>query len=339
MAPKRTCLAGTILVALGVLGCSLQGLAVRGAETPPKLSFREGSSAVFEGSEIEFRLDLSAGAPIAGTLVWRHSANNRTLSAGDGAIPSDQPLVLKLNAPHVKDGVALATQLAVTLVDDQGKPQATCERSLWVLPRDPFAQRKAWLKELHLWLFDPEGHTAETLEASQIGVTRVTTLAALDRIDGGIAIIGEGVDLVRFRALGDSLRTLAGQGISVLCLAPQQGELPNPASGAVAPIAMRFERERMVAELDKRLSAAAWPLDAETVPQHFTLMTGRHDVVLRVARQPDGWPWIEATYPQETKLVLCGFPLIKTWDRDPTARYLLARILETLDRSKKPPPE
>ena len=54
-----------------------------------------------------------------------------------------------------------------------------------------------------------------------------------------------------------------------------------------------------------------------------------------VSNRPIGWPWIEAVYPRETKLVLCGYPMVATWDRDPTGRYLLAGILEMLSHRQE----
>ena len=148
-------------------------------------------------------------------------------------------------------------------------------------------------------------------------------------------MIGEGIDLTRVGGIGDAIFSLAGRGIPVLCLAPAAGELPYPAVEGVAPDALRFDDARIVHEIDKRLSAVAWPADRLAPVHRFVPAVIHNELGLRVAVQPIGWPWIEASYPEKTKLILCGFPIIATWEREATASYLLAGILQTLERRKE----
>lgn len=309
------------------------------AEPAVVLTLREGSTAVFADSEVDLHVGLQP-AGTTGKLVWRHTVENRTLSSGEIALDPNERVALKLWVPALNEGVAIRTELTLSLVGDIAKPRkqdplATFTRVLWIVDPDAFAGRKKWLEALKLALYDPVGETAPVFEKSKIPFTKIATLAAVDQLTEGILVIGEGVDLTKAPGLNDSMFQLVRREIPVICLAPQNGELPYPAAEGSGAVAVRFDGDGIVKELDKRLSAAAWSCDGATTVQRFVPTTIRGEIGLRLSGQASGWPWIEAVYPRKTKLILCGYPLIATWQREPAARYLLARILESLDRSKE----
>ncbi len=135
------------LAAVGAAGCGFfEHLALADDAPPPPaitLACREGSAAVFGGSDVELHVDRQPEAPLAGNLVWRHSAENRTLSAGEMAVKPDEPLALKLRIPTVKAGEFIETQLTLSLVDERPMPQkptppATYVWTLWIVDPDPF---------------------------------------------------------------------------------------------------------------------------------------------------------------------------------------------------------
>jgi hypothetical protein len=106
-----------------------------------------------------------------------------------------------------------------------------------------------------------------------------------------------------------------------------------------------FAQGEIVTELDRRLSAEAWSQDdasADTTASvaRFAPSAIRNEVRLSAAHrspsnQGGGWPWISIDDPQGSTVVLCGYPLVATWQRDATARYLLAAILKRLDRGQE----
>ena len=319
-----------------VFGCSLAGR-VWGDDAPAiELKLREVSTAVFAGSEVELPVDVQGPAPTAGKLVWRHAVATRTLSAGEIDLKAGAPLTLKLKAPTLAEGVSLETQLTLNLVADEAS-LANFSRTLWIFSRDPFIARKEWLKELGITLFDPGGQTEKIFEDAQIPITNVTTLGALEGIDSGLVVVGEGIDLKEQSALGEVLLGLARRGIRAICLAPVDGDFPHPSSGDVIPSALHFEGDHVVAEIDKRLSADVWTGNGKTALQRFVPTAEAGELVLRVSRQRTGWSWLEATYAKNTKLILCGYPIIKSWNQDPTGRYLFAKILEKLETKDQPP--
>ena len=56
-------------------------------------------------------------APATGTLVWQHTAENRTLSAGEIALAGNEPIAFKLRIPAGKDAVSFETELKLSLMD------------------------------------------------------------------------------------------------------------------------------------------------------------------------------------------------------------------------------
>ena len=100
-----------------------------------------------------------------------------------------------------------------------------------------------------------------------------------DRIDGGFVLIGEGIDLTRADGLGDAIFRLADHRVPTLCLAPAKGDLPYPAGDGAA--ALRFDRDQIVGEIDKRLSAAAWPVGGAGAAKGFVPTVIRGNMRLR----------------------------------------------------------
>lgn len=113
-------------------------------------------------------------------------------------------------------------------------------------------------------------------------------------------------------------------------MSPAKGEIPFPALDGVEALELQFEHDAIVKRLDKRLSAAAWPCADDVPLRHFWPAIRRGKMVLEVSDRSTGWPWIEVSYPHKTRLILCGYPIVATWQQEATARYLFASILERL---------
>jgi hypothetical protein len=73
-------------------------------------------------------------------------------------------VAIRLPGQDVREGVVLETRLAVSIyAAGKDRPEAAYDKTLWILPENPFVARTQWLKTLKITLFDPQGTTAELL--------------------------------------------------------------------------------------------------------------------------------------------------------------------------------
>ncbi len=306
-------------------------------------------STVFGGDDLTMSVRVTSAQDADervsdGTLRWAYSANQRTISRGetelqaDGNVSATAEFALKL--PELRDGVIFATTITTDFVPrGKDKPAASLERTLWLFPHDPLAGRMEWAETLDIELFDPVGTTVKHFDEIQLPYRLVNNSAALnDASQHGVLIIGEGVSLVRNRTLAESIFQAAAAGRRVLLLAPADGSLvipgtngDGPANGFI-PGGMRFARQQIIPELDKRLDATAWQGTGNVIPcSSFVLESRRGQVVASASENPAAWPWLEVQFPQtKGSLNVCGFKVMEHWNNGPTPRFLLVRVLESL---------
>ena len=304
-----------------------------------KIEPAERWSAVFAESSVKWTYRLSSEEPFRERAAWRLSVQQRTLASGEVEVRGDKDRPAEFNVPlrfpSVKDGVVLEARLTVSVGDVRH------EKPVWVFPQDPFADRREWLKELKLTVFDPAGDTVKQFETSEIPHSRVRQRDALDDVTEGMIVIGERVSLAKHDRLMDDLQAAAARGIPVLCLASEEGRLAWPGSAErIASVTLR--RTDVIRELDKRLDAAIWPPGKSSSARGLIVTTRRDDVVAEVSEEPAAWPWCEwqiahdgASSTETTRMIWCGFRVIDAWDDGPTPRYLLARMLERLAGERK----
>jgi hypothetical protein len=323
--------AGAWLAALSPASRAVEPLAVEPANEP---------SAVFGESEVQFTYLVKSADRFAGVLTWVHSARQRTLARGELNVTAggDEPVEIKipLRIPPVREGIAFDTELTVRLhVRDDEQPKAEHSRTVWIFPRDPFADRVEWLVGIAIALFDPAGQTVAAFDAMNIPFQTVRSASALEQIESGLIVIGEGVSFYEFPTLGDILPAVAAKGIPVLCLAPRDGRWLLPGmrnSEGPAPRAVSFRRSDVIAELDKRLDTAAWSRGGGMVKSRLEITSYRGLVTAEVSPDETAWPWIEFDYSGDGtgKWIVCGFGLIEHWDASPNARFFLARWFEEM---------
>ncbi len=305
-------------------------LAPARADDDLKITAIECWSNVFTESESRWTYRVSADQAFRERAAWRLMIGPRSAASGEFEVrgdadkPSDGTVALRW--PKVKEGSVQAAQLTVSV------GEVRHERVVSIFPRDPFADRVEWLKELKLTVFDPPGETVAIFKENDIPHERIRSRDSLDDVTGGIVIIGEGVSLKKHEGLIDNLRTLAARGVPVLCLASGDGELVFPGDKPAA-IAIQLRRADVIRELDKRLDAAWWPKGSSQL--HGLRIKGDSDDVLAsVSEDAKSWPWCEWQFESESEhpasLIWCGFGIIKSWDDGPTPRYLFAKILERL---------
>ncbi|MBW3596263.1 MAG: hypothetical protein KY475_03195, partial [Planctomycetes bacterium] len=219
----------------------------------------------------------------------------------------------------------------IGLYDRGDQLLAEHERAVWLFSRDPFVNRREWLKDLKIALYDPEGATQKVFDEAEIPYNAPRTTAALGEVEDGVAIIGEGVSFGSRRGLAETLANLAARGVPVICLAPADGEIPFP-GGEEQPLAESVELRRsdVIKEFDKRLDADHWPPAGQVVKSGLTVAGRRGGVTLEVGDSPIAWPWLRASYAGGKQEIICGFGVIEAWDAAPTPRFLLAEILKQL---------
>ena len=288
-------------------------------------------SSVFAESETRWTYRVSAARPFRDRVAWRLTANQRTLANGElqarGEADKPGEVTLPLRWPKVKDGTALAAQLSVSV------GEVRHEQTVWILPRDPFVDRREWLLSLKLSVFDPPGDTLKVLKDSDVPHEQLRSREALDDVTEGIVIVGEGVSLKKHEGLIDDLRSLAGRGVPVLCLASADGEFSFPGDKPLA-VSVQMRRADVIRELDKRLDTAWWPTGASQL-RGLRVSSADDDVVMTISDDAKAWPWVESEYetgtgPLRPRFVWCGFGIVTAWDDGPTPRYLFAKLLERL---------
>ncbi len=309
-----------------------------------RLAPAERWSTVFAGDDVRIRMTIRADRPPEGTLRWSHTANQRTLNrgevevrrGGDGLAEAD----FVLRSPPLREGVIFATTVSTQFVPRGGdQAVASSERTLWLFPRDPMAGQTEWARDLDIQLFDPEGTTATVFDTLNMPYQRIHNVAAIDNPERqGVLIVGEGTSLRRYASLAETALRIASSGRAVVLLSPVAGSLPIPGIDAndrrkgPLPGELRFARQHVIAEFDKRLDHLAWAGTDNTVPSRGLLIKSRRGrVEATVSEDPQAWPWAEIRFPNNNGvLVICGFQIIEHWDNGPTPRYLLIRLLESL---------
>ena len=303
---------------------------------------RNEPSAVFGESDVKFTYVVRSNRQFDGIVTWVHSARSRTISRGETAVMSrgnvPTEIEIPLRVPPVREGIAFDTELTVNL-QSRGKREsdATHQRTVWVFPKDAFANQAEWLEAAEINLFDPEGDTVDVFEKTKIPLKEVRNVGALERLDSGLVVIGEGISFYENRALDKILPNLASKGIPVICLAPRDGSIVLPGSrdaDGPKPNSISFRHTDVIAKLDKRLDSKAWASSGDLVKSHLEIASYRGLVTVEVAKDKSGWPWIEIEFAkkkkQSGKMMICGFGLIEHWDASPNSRFFLARMFEQL---------
>ena len=308
----------------------------------------ENASTAFAGSKVTITFRVNSERPAEGRLLWSHTAQQRTLSGGEADVrqSDDGPTAsFDLRLPEVRDAVIYQTHITAEFVPrDEDSPATKLQRPLWLFPRDPLAGRAAWAEELNLQLVDSDGRTGNALRSINLPFQQLRTVnsALPDRSPdvanrNRILLVGEGASLAK-GTLIDAAVASAQAGRKVVVLAPQDGAFFMPGIGDEDGLntgELRLVRQSVIKEFDKRLDSKAWPGVGNTVPsQRLQIEAVRGRVRATIDGKHKGWPWLELRYPESGgALILCGFRIVEHWDRGPTPRFLLIRILESLAAS------
>lgn len=304
----------------------------------------ENCFTAFGGEELKIGMRIVADTIPQGTLLWTHSANQRTLARGEVAIQQNNGgnavVEIILHPPPLRDEIIFETTLAIELtMVGSDEAIASLNHRLTLFPRDPLAGRTEWAKELDIELFDPAKNTSNVFDKWKLPFRLVRNVTALNDPDQhGVLVIGEGISLLRYRFLAETALQAASSGRRVILLAPGDGSLPFPGTrndgrdNEIIPGELRFRRQHVITELDKRLDAQAWRGTNNTIPaSRLTIECRRGRIEATVTERAEAWPWMEVRFPKSRGvLVVCGFQMIEHWNNGPTPGFLLTRLLESL---------
>jgi len=336
--------AKSLLAMMCLAGMTACACAAEGDEALATVAPASDRGDYFGEQTATLEFQCSAVEAIQGKVLWQYSAGARTLARGEDPIQiaAGQERVYKLpiEFPPVNEGVIFETQVEVTIVNRNNETIARCEQPIWLFPEDPYAQRRQWLEQLDLHLYDPEETTSKLFEKAKIPHELVTNSNVLVDFDGDILIVGSGVSFRRNRALTDHLLMLAKRGVKVLCLSPVDGELPWPAREEYPQMAdVRFSTRQVIRDVDKHLtpdfdSAVQEP----EVGYGVMLESYRGQLRVTMSDNPSAWAWWQVRFHNQGTCILCCFDLVPHWDDSPTPRFFLARLLEHLSPETNPSP-
>ena len=301
-------------------------LAATAAEKNAGLCWLDCGFAVFGGTSATWRVEASGARAAEGHVVWILEVGGGVVARReqsvhwDAAAPANMEIAVDL--PEARAGVAAEGQLQVALLDESRQPLAELKQPVFVFGRDPAAERKQWLRELDLRLYDPSGETVRRLDELGWPHRRSANPAAFAASGGGTLIIGEGCSLRENRGLMDAAIRAAEGGAHVVVLAPADGAFspPGPAEDGSGPATLRFCGPEFVCELDKRF---------DVLPARATFRLGGTRAGAEVAVvSSGGWAFVEARWPDGGTLVLVGPGLLDKWETSPVPRHLLVRLLE-----------
>jgi hypothetical protein len=300
--------------------------------SPRELLPVDATSCIFAGKETRLSY-VGATGPVA----WTLSAANRTIRQGTAESVAARPgdganLTIALSAPNLQPGVTLPTELRLTWQADRGERQQI--QPVTMFSPDPFSVRHAALLQAKITLFDATGDTAEVFDRHKLPHSRVQSLAAIDQRDEGIIVVGEGMSFRKQPKLLPTLTRAAARGVSVLCLAPADGEFEFPEADSTRSSAARiaFEQASVVRRYDKRF-------DLLPTLTYLAVESRRANVIVRSSDTGPGWSWFAAEYRsrqpadsngQPARLILCGLSIIRDWETTPVPRYLLVHLLAEL---------
>ncbi len=302
------------------------------------LVIRQRWATVFGGEDITYHVDLSGNRETGRKLAWRLAAGARTIQVGETAPKSGN---VRLQIPEVKEGVVVELRLEIALVSDVGEePVAVTTRYLHAFPRNPFAERKRWLEEIRLYVFDPGQRITKALKRLHVPFKEVAQESMIPAIPDGTLLIGEGVSWGEYASLVPNMLEAAARGVAVLCLAPSNGKMCLPVSAGssvFAPVDIRLRRSDIVQELDKHLDVEQWRDGKHVVVEGLRITGDEGHVIAVVCDGVEQWPWLELRFPNSgARLVVCGFGITQAWEAGPTPRFLLLRLLEHITKRNQP---
>ncbi len=297
---------------------------------------------VFSGSVVAFRFSMSADESFHGRTIWQFTSSGGIITRGERQLEIEQndreSFEISIQIPEIKEGIILQSLLTVSVIQNNvSVPLASINKNIWVFHKDPFKNRKQFINDLNIHLYDPVKRTSNVFKKNNIPYKEIFNPDSISTIRKGLIIIGEDVSFRRHKGLPKLMLEAAANGISVLCLASADGELAIPGIGnnfLLYPDTLNFNQPHIIKLLDKRFDFNSWPPDNRIVKSTLKISEDKSHIISAKKSKEGGWPWMEVNYRNKTScLIFCGFGIIEKWEDTPTPRYLLMSILEHVTRN------
>lgn len=305
-----------------------------------RLDLRHKQTSAFAGQSAVWTLKTESDLAANSQLIWTYTVNNRTLA--QGSVPfqiSEKSATAKfrLRLPTLNPGITSETVLTATIHCNETVVEQY-QQTVWLFADSAFTDRHKWLDSLQLKLLDPSGSTAKVLRENRIPIERINEPPDSAR-PLGIILVGEGLSLKRNAQRARQLLQAAARGAHIVWIAPEDGKLPFPdenIEGLTGLTSLSFRREDVIRDQDKRLNPLAWQLSGQPTSRFRVFAERKSRVVLQSTFEPTDWPWVELRFASGGRLVLCGMPLISTWDAGPESQYVLLGLLESMSQQNAP---
>jgi len=327
----------TFAVVAAILTAPANGFSQQLA-TKSSLDWLDSWTCVLANTEtlIHFHVPNSNDQP---TLVqWMLVANDRTLRRGTQPtsielVNNQKTHAFTLRTPPLKPAVTIEIELRIRLANKPKSPWLTKKLTVY---SDRVIEEKVGLeKDLKISLYDPMGATAKILDKSGFAYQRVASIAALDQLDGGTLVVGEGISFNQQRGLSASLKNAAKRGAFVFCMAPSDGKLSimEDEGDDARLLKVSLAQENILLRFDKRFDTKLWVTGTPTTTR-YEVASSPATTSLSFKSSPSGWCWFEADFASSQpnkrrgRLVVCSFQLVAHWEQCPIPRYLFVGALK-----------
>ncbi len=304
------------------------------------LELTHGKTGFFAGDRIAIPVSINAEAYDSLRLSWSLHISGFVTARHEHTIQLQQGRathILEWDLPETRDGITIEGLLRLRLTDLHGNPLDDAKTPLYIFDPNPFAHREKWLTQLQLHVYDPKETTISMLENMDIPFDEIRNPEAFDAAEHGILIIGEGISLRESRGLMDAVFKAAQAGVSVIVLAPADGNISIPGIGqeshANRPAHLSFHSREIIQKLDKRLDSGNWREEESSATSYFQI-GAHHSQPEMVVTKRHGWPWVALDWQNDAKMRFCGFAIVRDWDASPAPRYLLLAILASMQSQK-----
>lgn len=302
------------------------------ADNFPSLKLKEPWRDVFAGQPAVFHVVPASTSLSSPTVVWRLTYNNRTLAQGtcriDPDISEGLPAELSLAVPALQEGVVIQAEL--TVVHPETNSPVLLRETIHIFSPDAFSLKRQGLSDLKIGLYDPEKKTQAAFESIGLPFKQISNIDALPSFDGKLFIVGQNADLGP--GTWEELRKLAQRNIPVLVLASPKGRLDltdNAGNEAREPDRLVLSRQTIIREMDKTLDTH-WPPQGRTVVSGVKIYSKEKAMYAEAGTSEEDWPWVEITFKNGGKMILCGFDFVGTAEQSPAPRYLLSHLIDYL---------
>lgn len=320
------------------------------AKAETQLQFVQSWCNLLSGQVVTIPLLLRRVQELPITLQWRLLVENRALARGERKLDADQSkgdrdrieTTLRVQVPSIRDDLSMKCHLIVECFGSNGNLIASTENLFWIYGLDPFSGVRTAMIKTPIYLFDPHGTSAEVFRKSDLPYREIAKLERVNHIEHGLLVIGEGLSLEEYPQVDKAMVGAIGRGMSVLCLAPQNGVISLaglPDSPYPRPERVEYANAEIVRRFDKRLDSTHWTGGIDSAQSGVLQIRRGSRILGQISNDRLAWPWIEADFSGPSrKLTICGLNLIAHWNETPVPRELLARVIEHVHTSNNQTP-